>query len=115
MHEFDVVKSLFDSLLPELEKKGVKRVAEVKFRIGSTFSKEALLHAFDALSKGTILEGAAVKVDVLEKKILCQCGREQFVTSEDLLGHIFVCPNCGETHEIDEVHDLELLEVVAEV
>jgi hypothetical protein len=28
---------------------------------------------------------------------------------------MFICPNCSATKEIDEAHDLELIELVAEV
>ena len=36
------------------------------------------------------------------------------ITSDDLIGHMFVCPRCGATKEIDEAHDLELVELLAE-
>lgn len=115
MHEFEVVKSLIDELLPKLQEQGVKRVAEIRFRRGSTFSEEALLQAFSAVSKGTLLEGAKVEVEVMQTKFRCLCGHEQVITTDDLVGHMFVCPECGQAQEIDEAHDLELLEVLAEV
>ena len=115
MHEFDVVKSLIDELLPKLQEQKVKRVTEIRFRRGSTFSEEALLQAFSALSRGTPLEGADVKVETVETRFKCQCGHEQTVTADDLIGHMFVCPQCGQAQEIDEAHDLELLEIVVEV
>jgi len=64
VHEFDVVKSLIDDLLPKLQEQKVKRVTELRFRRGSTFSEEALLQAFSALSQGTPLKGADVKVEI---------------------------------------------------
>lgn len=115
VHEFDVVKSLVDALLPKLQEQGVKRVTGVRFRRGSTFSEEALLQAFAAISKGTMLEGAKVEVEVTQTKFHCPCGHEQDITADDLIGHMFVCPKCGRAQEVDEAHDLELLEVVAEV
>ncbi len=115
MHEFDLVKSLVSELLPKLQEQNVKRVTEVRFRRGSTFSEEALLQAFSMLTQGTVLEGAKVKVEVTQTKFRCSCGHEQFITADDLIGHIFVCPECGRSQEIDEAHDLELLEVVAEI
>ncbi|MCS7186383.1 MAG: hydrogenase maturation nickel metallochaperone HypA [Armatimonadetes bacterium] len=115
MHEFDVVKSLIDLLLPKLKEQGVKKVTEVRFRRGSTFSEDALLEAFSAISKGTPLEGAKVEVVVTQTRFRCPCGHEQVITADDLVGHMFVCPICGQAQEIDEAHDLELLEVVGEV
>ncbi len=115
MHEFDVVKSLVDDLLPKLKERGVKKVTEIRFRRGSTFSEEALLQALAALSQGTPLEGAEVKVEVTETHFCCPCGHEQVITVDDLIGHMFVCPKCGQTHEVEEAHDLELLEIVGEI
>lgn len=115
MHEFDIVKSLIDALLPKLQEQKVKRVTGIRFRRGSTFSEEALLQAFAVLSQGTPLEGAEVKVEVTETRFRCPCGHEQTVTIDDLVGHMFICPNCGQAHEIEEAHDIELLEVVAEI
>jgi len=115
VHEFDVVKSLIEELLPKLQEQKVKRVTELRFRRGSTFSEEALMQAFSVLSQGTPLEGADVKVETVETKFKCQCGHEQTISADDLIGHMFVCPQCGRAQEIDEAHDLELLEVLAEV
>jgi Zn finger protein HypA/HybF involved in hydrogenase expression len=42
----------------------------------------------------------------------CPCGHGQVITSDDLIGHMFVCPKCGATKEIEEAHDLELVELV---
>jgi acetone carboxylase gamma subunit len=27
---------------------------------------------------------------------------------------MFICPECGNIHEVDEAHDLELVEIIAE-
>ncbi|MFN3421669.1 MAG: hydrogenase/urease maturation nickel metallochaperone HypA, partial [Armatimonadota bacterium] len=100
MHEFEVVESLVNELLPKLQEQGVKRVTEVRFRRGSTFSEEALLQAFSMLTQGTVLEGAKVEVEVTQTKFSCLCGHEQTITADDLIGHIFVCPKCGRAQEI---------------
>ena len=34
------------------------------------------------------------------------------ITSDDLEGYMFICPLCGAVHEVDEAHDLELIEVI---
>ncbi len=114
MHEFDIVQSLIDALLPQLEERGVTKVVALRFRRGSTFSEEALQQAFTALSQGTVLEGAELIVEATETPFKCECGYQQVLTHDDLVGHMFVCPQCGHPQEIDEAHELELLEVIAE-
>lgn len=115
MHEFDIVKPLIDTLLSKLQEQKVKTVTGIRFRRGSTFSEEALLQAFAVLSQGTPLEGAKVEVEATETRFRCPYGREQTITIDDLVGHMFACPNCGQVHEIEEAHDIELLEVIAEI
>ncbi len=115
MHEFDIVKSLLDELVPQLQQQGVKRVVALRFQRGSTFSEDALRFAFASLSQGTILEGAELIVETVETPFQCACGFQKVLTHDDLIGHMFICPQCGQTQEIDEAHELALLEVIADV
>ena len=55
-----------------------------------------------------------MQIQTVNLDFKCQCRHEQIVTRDDLIGHMFVCPRCGATKEIDEPHDQELVELVAE-
>jgi Zn finger protein HypA/HybF involved in hydrogenase expression len=101
-------------MLDAIEKQGAARVTSVRFKRGSAFSEEALRQAYESLTAGTVLAGAPLQIDTVNLDFKCQCGHEQVVTSDDLMGHMFVCPRCGAMKEIDEAHDLELVELVAE-
>jgi Zn finger protein HypA/HybF involved in hydrogenase expression len=114
MHEFAIVQSLVRELIDHLGREGIEKVASVRLRRGSTFSDEALRQSYLALSKGTILEGSELSVEMVNLNFRCPCGHAQVITSDDLVGHMFVCPACGKVKEIDEAHDLELVDVVAE-
>lgn len=114
MHEFGVTEAIINKLLAQLEREKVSQVRRVAFRRSSAFSEEVLLQTFKILSHGTALSGAELIVDVAVLKINCQCGYESEVNSEDLVGHMFVCPQCGFVREVAEAHDLELIEVIAE-
>lgn len=115
MHEFGIVEGIVSNVLPQLEASGVTRVTEIKFRRGSAFSEDALRQAYAATTSGTPLEGAQLLIETVNLNYNCQCGYKQVITSDDLMGHMFICPGCGAVHEVDEAHDLELLEVVAEI
>jgi Zn finger protein HypA/HybF involved in hydrogenase expression len=68
-----------------------------------------------SLAPGTRLEGAALLVDTFDTRFTCAvCGHSQTITSDDLTGHFFLCPICDAVQEIDEAHDLELIEVRTE-
>jgi hydrogenase nickel incorporation protein HypA/HybF len=110
LHEYGVVESLVRVVLHQLEGH-VERVEAVRFRRGSAFSEDALRQAFEVLSAGTILEGAEVYIETVNLDFHCRCGHEQVITSDDLIGHMFVCPTCGAVKEIDEAHDLELIDL----
>lgn len=111
MHEFGVVENLVRSLERQLAEAGVERVAVVRFRRGSAFSDDALRQAFEMLSPGTPLAGAVLQVETVNLEFACKCGHQQVITSDDLVGHMFICPGCGAVREVDESHDLELLGV----
>src|SRR5688572_10273551 len=114
MHEFGIVEGIVRDVLPLLENHSVRRVSEIHFRRGSAFSEDALRQAYQATTLGTVLEGAALVIDTVNLNYVCECGYNQVVTSDDLEGHMFICPKCGSIHEIDEAHDLELIEVITE-
>jgi hydrogenase nickel insertion protein HypA len=114
MHEYSIVASIIDSMLEAIRKQGAPKIVSVHFRRASAFSEEALRQAYESLTTGTILEGAPVEIETVNLDFKCPCGHEQVITSDDLIGHMFVCPKCGATKEIDEPHDLELVELVAE-
>jgi Zn finger protein HypA/HybF involved in hydrogenase expression len=114
MHEFGIVEGIISYVLPHLRAANVKRVSRIHFRRGSAFSEDALRQAYQATTAGTPLEGAALVIDTVNLDYACPCGYRQVITSDDLEGHMFICPQCGHIHEVDEAHDLELLEVITE-
>jgi len=114
MHEFAIVEAVVRETLASLSDQGVKHgdIASLHFRRGSTFSEDALRLTFEALAEGTILENADLIIDTVNITCRCACGHEQVVTSDDLIGHMFLCPTCGTVQEAPGVHDLELIEVI---
>jgi hydrogenase nickel insertion protein HypA len=114
MHEYAIVDSMVRQLLDQLQREGSHRVVEVRFRRGSTFMEEPLRQGFEALAVGTPLEGARLVVETVNLEYRCECGYAQVVTNDDLIGHMFVCPQCGAVREVRDAHDLELVEVVVE-
>ena len=114
MHEYAIVDSLVRQLLDQLRRQQAGRVVEVRFRRGSTFMEEPLRQGFEALAAGTPLEGARLVIETVNLEHRCECGHAQVVTNDDLIGHIFVCPQCGVVREVRDVHDLELVEVIVE-
>lgn len=114
MHEFGIVEGIVHNVLPQLDAQGIKQITQVHFRRGSAFNEDALRQAYEATTFGTALEGAVLVIDTVNLDYVCQCGYQQVITSDNLEGHMFVCPQCGYVYEVDEAHDLELIEIIAE-
>lgn len=115
MHEFGVTEHIITKLIDQLKAEQVTKVTRVCFRRSSAFSEEVLRQSFSVLSRDTPLEGAELVVEVSVLNVSCPvCGHTSRVDSSDLVGHMFICPNCANVQEIAEAHDLELVTVTAE-
>ncbi len=113
MHEYSIVQELVDKLLHQMDEKGITSVKQVHLRRGSTFAEAPLQQAFLIMTENTPLEGAELVIDSFNVEYKCKsCGHTQVVTSDDLIGHLFVCPECGEAVEMEEAHGLELVDIV---
>jgi Zn finger protein HypA/HybF involved in hydrogenase expression len=111
MHEFGIVSDMVEQLLRQFEGRKIRQIHALRFRRGSTFSAEALEQAYRMSTAGTLLEGAQLIVETVDHAFTCKCGYSQVISCDELLGHFFICPQCSAAAEIDEAHDLELLEV----
>lgn len=112
MHEYTVVLELVDRILEQAKSTNARRVTEIRLRRGSTFQEEPLRQAFTMLSRGTPLEGAVLTVEEYQVEVRCtRCGKTHGIVADDLIGHVFICPDCGQSQEIDEAHGLKLIGV----
>jgi Zn finger protein HypA/HybF involved in hydrogenase expression len=110
MHELGAVGALIDAVVVGIAEHGPCRVDALRVRRGSAFSEEVLLQAFTMLSRGTPLEGARLDVEVVNHIVACPCGLERAIVAEELIGHVWVCPNCGHVEEVEEQDDLALID-----
>jgi Zn finger protein HypA/HybF involved in hydrogenase expression len=109
MHEVAAVSALVDAILAGAARHEPYRADSVRVRLGSAFSEDALLQAFEMLAHGTPLEGACLEVEHIDHVVDCPCGLEQAIHADDLIGHIWVCPNCSHVEEVDDEDDLQLV------
>jgi len=103
VHEFSVTSQIVQSVLEEAENRKAKKVTEVHLVIGNlTFlGLEQVRFAFEALTKGTIMDGSKLIIDEQEGAVKCNhCGYEGgFKYEDDPMYHVSVptlkCPQCG--------------------
>ena len=93
MHEMSIVAGVLDAVSESAAQAGATRVLSISLSIGDMTQvvDEALEFAFEALTEGTICEGAELVVNKVHPRSVClECGGEfdhdQFHRS---------CPACG--------------------
>jgi len=102
VHEFSVTSQIVQNVLAEAEKRKAKKVTQVHLIIGKlTFlGLEQVRFAYDALTKGTILEDSKLIIEEQEGTVKCNhCGYEgSFKYEDDPMYHVPVptlkCPQC---------------------
>jgi Zn finger protein HypA/HybF involved in hydrogenase expression len=94
MHDYHAVVSLIERITSQAA--DLEHIAEVRIRAGATFSPEALQQAWGMLTQNTPLEGTCLVVEAGRRARECPaCAGSWVVTSDDLAGHLLVCPSCG--------------------
>jgi Zn finger protein HypA/HybF involved in hydrogenase expression len=111
MHELAAVGALVDAVHGGIAEHQPCRVDLIRVQRGTAFLEDALLQGFEMLTQGTSLEGARLEIEVVTHMIDCPCGIERPILAEELVGHVWVCPNCGHMEEVDAEDDLSLLDV----
>lgn len=115
MREYAVVETIIQQLLPKLERHNIHNVSEVHFRRSSAFCEDKLRNAYQKAIAGTMLEGAVLIVDTINREYECACGYRQIVNCGDLHEELFVCPNCGAEHKVSDICDLQLVALTADI
>jgi hydrogenase nickel incorporation protein HypA/HybF len=107
MHEFSIMQSALDQALREAGRAGATRVHEIRLRVGvlAGVVPDALQFAFEALTDGTIAQGAKLTVEEVPARFWCEPCRREFV-SDNLYSE---CPSCGTpSNELRAGRELEL-------
>jgi Zn finger protein HypA/HybF involved in hydrogenase expression len=115
MHEYSLVESLIAQLARELRAKDVSSVRSIRLRLGSTMAEEPIRQAFTMLSPGTPFQNTVLHIDPFDITHTCpSCSRVDVIHHDDLLGHVFICPDCRTAVEIDEALDIRVAEITAD-
>ena len=97
MHELPITESILKIVLKHAEKNNVQKVMTIHLRVGklSDLEDEWIQRYFDYLSKGTLAEGARLKIERTPIVIQCNaCAHSYEVDTADMGSA--VCPECGE-------------------
>ena len=96
MHELPVTESILNIVIKHASKADVKKIVSISLKIGemSDLEDEWIQKYFDYLSKGTVAEGAKLKIEKIPVTFRCLSCNEiypvQIRTNKE-----FICPVCG--------------------
>lgn len=93
MHEMGIMQGILDASFEAAQDAGKSKISLIKVTIGelTEIQDYALEFAFEALSAGTMAEGAKFEMTFLEPKSTCQdCG---YTYTHDHF--TMTCPKCG--------------------
>jgi hydrogenase nickel incorporation protein HypA/HybF len=102
MHEFSISSEIVRTVLEEAEKERGKKVLSIQLEIGelTLLNQEQVTFWIQELFKGSVAEGARVRVKEIKARIKCEsCGYEGRYASDqkDVFQHFIPlsCPKCG--------------------
>ena len=106
MHEMSLMGGVFEAIEQTLSKHEVKRVLQVKIKVGELTNAEpdALQMVFEAFCKDTICEGAELIVEQVPVRGRCRNCQLEFAVET----MFFLCPKCHNT-SVEVIQGEELL------
>ncbi len=105
MHEVSVAQNIVEIVIMESEKAEAEKVTQVILSIGSLagIENEALLFAWDMVTKNTLAEGSSLVIEDIPGIAECQNCQHQFRTDD----YFSVCDKCGD-YKTDIIKGKEL-------
>jgi hydrogenase nickel incorporation protein HypA/HybF len=96
MHELPITESILNIVITYAEKNAVKKVMAINLQVGmlSDLEDEWIQRYFDHLSKGTVAEGAKLKIARIPIKLQCNSCATSYQVEKTNIGDT-VCPGCG--------------------
>jgi hydrogenase nickel incorporation protein HypA/HybF len=93
MHEVSLMRNLLAVVERAADGEGARPVRSIHLRIGEMagVSADALLFAFDVLSRGTVAEGGTLEYEIVPLAARCRTCGAGFCPAE----YSFACPSCG--------------------
>lgn len=95
MHELAVTQSIISTVIAAAQRAEARRVTAIDLELGvfCGYVPDSIQFYFDHISKGTLAEGAAIRIHRVAARCHCtDCGSD-FMQEEE---NLFVqCPTCG--------------------
>jgi hydrogenase nickel incorporation protein HypA/HybF len=96
MHELPVINSILEVILKHAKTNSVKKVHAISLIVGdlSDLEDEWMQRYFDYVSKGSVAEGAKLKIERIPAIVSCTVCGHNFQVDKTRMDAT-VCPECG--------------------
>jgi hydrogenase nickel incorporation protein HypA/HybF len=93
MHEVSLIESVVAIVADERRRQAFSRVRTIRLEVGALghAEPEALRFCFDAVTKGTIADGAQLTIDIVPGEGICSACRQRV----EMVDRFAICPLCG--------------------
>ncbi len=93
MHEVSLVEDVVELVAAEARKQAFSRVRVIRLKLGALghAEPEALRFCFDAVTSGTIADGARLEIEMVPGQGWCSACRRSALLDE----RFAACPTCG--------------------
>ena len=97
MHELPITESILKIVLKHAEMNRVRKVTAIHLQVGklSDLEDDWIQRYFDYLSRGTVAEGAKLKIERMPVVVRCDACSASYEMEIARIGDL-VCPACGE-------------------
>ena len=110
MHEVSIAENIIDIIKCSLNTEQFSQILSLHLKVGplSGVDPEALKFALESIAEGTLIENAAINIEVTEIQGFCfKCGGE--FNASDIR---FICPLCGSNEvKIVSGNELEIIDL----
>ncbi|MBI5239400.1 MAG: hydrogenase maturation nickel metallochaperone HypA [Elusimicrobia bacterium] len=121
MHEHATIDGIVKAILKDPSLKGASKVSEVFLRIGALefHSEAAFRQGFEVAVQGTVLAGAALRLDVVLPELKCEaCGHKDVCREGEVDPHeklpVRECPKCQSLARISGGRGVDKIELSVE-
>ena len=118
MHEYSLMDSVLEHVTEKLGDSITAPIRTLRMRIGALeiHSRPSFEQAFEARSKGTVLEGAKLELEIVPAKIVCgSCGHQSPIGAGEADVHdpepMVECPKCGKACPVEGGYGVGPIEV----
>jgi hydrogenase nickel incorporation protein HypA/HybF len=93
MHEVSLIESVVAIVVDERRRQAFSRVRTIRLQLGALGHAEpdALQFCFEAVTRGTIADGAQLMIDIIPGEGMCSACRQPVAMME----RFAICPDCG--------------------